>query len=173
MHTSQVGQPYIPGQVKLGEQLRYRLGNEGHSLLIVKAGITCREIEEIAQGTARLGVYIDGPIIFFLFQFGTGKWNDAPYSWHTVPAGIRVYPEEVQEIGKLTVILVEATDGLVKVVREIALSSEFAAKLNAAISLQANCAFNGLSYAKHINLVYNQYDAEDMAAMAIEQMTQG
>jgi hypothetical protein len=170
MYTSQVGQPYIPGQVKLGEQLRYRLDNEGHSLLIVKAGITCQEIEEFEQETARLGVYIDGPIIFFLFKFGTGKWNDAPYSWHTVPAGIRVYPEEAKETGKLSAILVEAADGLVKAVREIPLAPEFADTLNGAITLQANCSFNGLSYAKHINLVYNQYDAEAMAAMTVAQM---
>ena len=148
------------------------MDNEGHSLLIVKAGITCQEIEEFERGTAQFGVYIDGPIIFFLFKFGTGKWNDAPYSWHTVPAGIRVYPEEAQETGKLTVILVEATDGLVKAMREIPLAPEFADALNGAITLQANCSFNGLSYAKHINLVYNQYDAEDMAAMTIAQMIQ-
>ncbi|MBP2634685.1 MAG: hypothetical protein H6Q72_592 [Firmicutes bacterium] len=172
MQTGQVGQSYIPGQVKLEEQLRYRLDNEGHSLLIIKAGVTRRETEDIEQGTAQLGVYIDGPIIFFLFKFGTGKWNDAPYSWHTVPAGIRVYPEEAKETGTLTVTLVEAADGLVKAVRKIALATEFAAKLNGAITLQANCSFNGLSYAKHINLVYNQYNAEDMAAMTVAHMTQ-
>ncbi len=165
MQTSQVGQPYIQGQVKLDEQIRYRLDNEGHSLLIVKAGITQQEIENIQTGAAELGIYIDGPIIFLLFKFGTSKWNDAPYSWHTVPAGIRVYPEEVIATDVLKVALVEVTDGLIKAVREVALTPEFADKLNEAITIQANGSFNGLSYAKHINMVYNQYAAEDMAEM--------
>lgn len=166
MQIGQVGQPYIPGQVKLEEQIRYRLDNEGHGLLIVKAGISGQEIENIQSGAVELGIYIDGPIIFLLFKFGSSKWNDAPYSWHTVPAGIRVYPQEALDTGTLKVMLVDAADGLVKAVREVVLTSQFADKLNEVITVQANCSFNGLSYAKHINMVYNQYTAEDMREMA-------
>lgn len=172
MQKSQVGQSYIPGQIKLEEQLRYRLDYEGHSLLLVKAGITEPEIENIQKGTVELGMYIDGPIIFLLFKFGTSTWNDAPYSWHTVPAGIRVYPAEAMETDKLKVALVEANDGLVKAVREIVFTPEFADKLNEAITNQATGSFNGLSYAKHINMVYNQYTAGDMLEMAGAYMKQ-
>lgn len=166
MQQVQPGQLYIPGQNELAEQLRYRLDNAGHSLLIIQTGISQQEMENIQNGAVELALYIDGPIIFLLFKFGDGKWNDAPFSWHTVPAGIRVYPQEAADTGSLTVILVEAADGLVKVVRKAALTPAFAEQLNAAITFQAGCSFNGLSYAKHINLVYNQYTAEDMREMA-------
>lgn len=172
MQTIQIGQAYIPGEVKLEEKVRYRLDNEGHSLLLVKAGITPQDIEDIQNGAVELGMYIDGPIIFLLFKFGSSKWNDAAYSWHTVPAGIRVYPEEVKDNDALKVILAEATDGVVKAVREVVLTPDFAEKLNEAITNQANCSFNGLSYAKHINMVYNQYTAEDMAEMIVAHMVQ-
>jgi hypothetical protein len=170
VQTDQVGQPYIPGQGKLEEKIRYRLDNEGHSLLIVKTKITDQEIEDIKSGAVELGVYIDGPIIFLLFKFGTSKWNDAPYSWHTVPSGIRVYPQEALKDNTLMVVLVEATDGLVKAVREIPLTAEFASQLNEYITIQANGSFNGLSYAKHINMVYNQSTAEEMREMATSYM---
>lgn len=170
MQTSQVGQPYIPGQGSLEEKTVYRFDNDGHILLLCKAGVDARESKDMQDGMAELALYIDGPIIFLLFKFGAGKWNDAPYSWHTVPLGVRVYPEEVDDASTLTVVLVEAADGLVKVARRVNLTSEFANKLNAAITAQANGSFNGLSYAKHINLVYNQYAAEDMVEMACAHM---
>lgn len=171
MPIGKVGQLYIPGQGKLEEKIRYRLDNEGHSLLIVKAGISDQEIEDIKSGVVELGLYIDGPIIFLLFKLGTGKWNDAPYSWHTVPSGIRVYPQEAIATGTLQIALVDATDGIVKAVEEVALTPDFADKLNESITIQANGSFNGLSYAKHINMVYNQYAAVEMREMAVAYMS--
>lgn len=166
MQTGQVGQSYESGQDKLEEKVIYRLDKDGHCLAIIKAGITDQEAENIQNGRAELGVYVDGPIIFLLFKFGTGKWNDAPYSWHTVPREFRVYPEQADDNSMLKVTLVDAADGLVRAVRKVVLTSEFAGKLNEVITTQANGSFNGLSYAKHINLVYNQYAAEDMAELA-------
>lgn len=172
MHTGQLGEPYNPGQTALEERVTYRLDYDGHGLVIVKAGITAQEIENIASGAAELGMYVDGPIIFLLFKFGTARWNDAPYSWHTVPRGVRVYPDEARESGALLVTLVEAGDGLVKAVRKVVFTEEFAAKLNEAITNQANGSFNGLSYGKHINAVYNEYTAEDMAEMLNAHMSE-
>ncbi|HWR09285.1 hypothetical protein [Sporomusa sp.] len=170
MRTGQVGQLYESGQNKLEEKINYRLDSDGHGLVIVKAGIINQEIENIQNGAAELSLYIDGPIIFLLFKFGNESWNDAPYSWHTVPRGIRVYPEEAADTATLKVTLVDAADGIVRAMREVALTPEFVGQLNAAITSQANGSFNGLSYAKHLNIVYNQYTAEEMADMASVQM---
>lgn len=166
MRAGKIGELYESGQHKLEEKIMYRLDSEGHRLLIVKAGIINREIENIQKGTAIFSMYIDGPVIFLLFRFGTESWNDAPFSWHTVPRGIRVYPEEAADSSVLQVTLVNADNGIVQAVRKIAMTSEFANKLNLAITAQANGSFNGLSYAKHLNMVYNQYTAEEMADMA-------
>lgn len=171
MKSGQVGQPYQPGQDQLEEKLIYRLDNDGHGLVIVKTGISTQEIENIQKGAVELGIYIDGPIIFFLFKFGIASWNDAPFSWHTVPRGIRVYPEEAEDSTTLRVTLVEAVNGIVLAERQVALTPEFADKLNAAIKVQANSSFNGLSYGKHLNVVYNQYTAEDMVDIADARMT--
>ncbi len=166
MQIGQVGQPYEHGQDKLEEKILYRLDKDGHCLMIAKAGITAQEAEDTEQGRAELGVYIDGPVLFLLFKFGSGNWNDAAYSWHTVPRDVRVYPEQAEAAGLLRVSLVEAGNGIVRAVREIALAPDFAEKLNAAITTQANGSFNGLSYAKHLNMVYNQYSSEEMVEMA-------
>lgn len=170
MKSGQVGQPYQPGQDQLEEKLIYRLDNDGHGLVIVKTGISNQEIENIQNGAVELGIYIDGPIIFLLFKFGTASWNDAPFSWHTVPRGIRVYPEEAEDSATLRVTLVEAANGIVLAGRQVALTPAFADKLNEAIKVQANSSFNGLSYGKHLNVVYNQYTAEDMVAIADARM---
>ncbi|WP_425059151.1 hypothetical protein SCACP_38170 [Sporomusa carbonis] len=166
MQTGKIGQPYQVGEDKLEERIIYRLDNDGHNLLISKAGITPEEVETIQNGTAEFRIYIDGPIIFFLFKFGRDSWNDAPYSWHTVPRNARGYPEQAADAATLKINVVDAADGIVRGVRQVAFTSEFAGKLNAAITAQANGSFNGLSYAKHLNMVYNQYTAEDMAELA-------
>jgi len=166
LRTGRIGQLYKPGQHSLEENVVYRLGHDGHCLVIVQAGIADREIEATQNCTAELRLYIDGPIIFLLFNFGPGQWNDAPFSWHTMPRSSRLYPEQVADTATLAVTLVEATSGIVRAAREIAMTHDFAGKLNTAITAQANGSFNGLSYAKHLNLVYNQYTAGDMAEMA-------
>lgn len=166
MRAGNVGELYESGQNTLEEKIMYRLDSEGHRLLIAKAGINNQEIENVQKGTAALSIYIDGPAIFLLFKFGTDSWNDAPFSWHTVPRGIRVYPEEAPDSGILKVTLVNADNGIVQAVREIVMVPDFANKLNLSITDQANASFNGLSYAKHLNMVYNQYTAEEMADMA-------
>lgn len=166
MHIGQVGQPYECGEDKLEEKVLYRLDKDGHCLVIVKAGITVQEIENIDHGIAELGIYIDGPILFLLFRFGKGSWNDAPYSWHTVPREFRMFPAEAADSNRPRISLVEAGAGIVRAVREVVFTAEFAEALNTAITVQANGGFNGLSYAKHINIVYNQYIAEDMVELA-------
>ncbi|QDR82815.1 hypothetical protein SPTER_42530 [Sporomusa termitida] len=166
MRAGKAGQLYESGQNKLEEKIMYRLDSEGHRLLIVKAGLINQEIENIQNGMATLSIYIDGPVIFLLFRFGTENWNDVPFSWHTVPRGIRVYPEEAADSAILKVTLVNADDGIVQAVREIFMTPEFANTLNSSITTQANGSFNGLSYAKHLNMVYNQYTAGAMADMA-------
>ncbi|MGL5511658.1 MAG: hypothetical protein ACRDBM_00260, partial [Sporomusa sp.] len=146
---------YKPGQHSLEENVIYRFDNDGHCLVIVQARIADQEIEATQNCTAELRLYIDGPIIFLLFKFGTGRWNDAPYSWHTMPRSSRLYPEQVADTATLAVMLVEATNGIVRAAREIAMTPDFAGKLNTAITAQANGSFNGLSYAKHLNILYN------------------
>lgn len=170
MQPGQVGQLYESNQDKIEEKINYRFDKAGHCLVIVKAGITAKDVETIENGSVELGLYVDGPIIFLLFKFGTSNWNDAPYSWHTIPREFRVYPVEAQDTATLKVTLVDAVDGLVRAVRTVALTPDFADKLNEMITIQAKGSFNGLSYAKHINIVYNQYTSDDMASMAIAHM---
>ena len=85
MYTGEEGKKYATGSDKLEEKVIYRLDSDGHALLIVKEGIPKSEVENLQNGTVELGLYVDGPIIFLLFRFGSEEWNDAPYSWHTVP----------------------------------------------------------------------------------------
>lgn len=170
MQIGQVGQELQFGQAVREEKILYRLDCDGHGLLIVKEGVTNQNADNIQNASVELGTYIDGPIIFLLFKFGNEPWNDAPYSWHTVPRESQVYPEEAANAGALKVGLVESDDGVIKAIRNIAFTQEFADKLNTAITVQANGSFNGLSYAKHINTVYNQYTSEDMIEMAVARM---
>ncbi|MDF2569724.1 MAG: hypothetical protein K0R55_1328, partial [Sporomusa sp.] len=63
MVVGQVGQLYQPGQNQLEEKITYRLDSNGHSLVIVKEGMSDEEVENIQSGAVELGLYIDGPII--------------------------------------------------------------------------------------------------------------
>ncbi len=168
MNHVEIGQLYEPGKTSWQEEMIYSFDVCGHSLLLVLPELDETKLEIIRSGEAEFAFYEDGPAIFFLFRFGKViSWTDAVYSWHLVQRELRGVPDESTVGGAaLKVLIVDAGTGILQAVREIKMDAEFTRLLHAAIIKQADGSFNGQSYAKYINGVWNQYTAEDMLEMA-------
>lgn len=168
MDTMEIGQLYQPEKTSWQEEMTYCFDLRGHTLLLALSGLNETKSKDILTGDAEFAFYEDGPAIFFLFRFGkTIPWTDTAYSWHLVQRDLRGVPEESQAGGAtLKVMLVNADTGILQAVREIIMDGEFTQLLHAAIIKQADGSFNGQSYAKYINGIWNQYTSEDMVEIA-------
>ena len=162
METEQIGQLYLPDKTQLLPEVSYRYDQQGYRLLIVEETVSAERMKLIGSGVAEFAFYEDGPVIFFLYCFGDQRWDEAPFSWYLTPRAQRVQPNVEQEPEDMRIILVDATDGLIKMVRRISLVNEFGHCLQQAVAGQAAGNFNGQSYAKHLNGVWNQMSVEDM-----------
>lgn len=162
-----------PGQVpdensKWQEQSKYSLSRLGHCLFIVKNGIAAQDIADVAKGTVRLALYENGPVLFLLYKMGDNEWEEVPFSWHTQRDEERIYLDEKVDASfeySFRIVLAEPS-GTEAAVREFTLDAGFADKLHDIIFRQSQSMFNGQSFGKHLNSVYNSIDVSDMASLA-------
>ncbi|HWR38790.1 MAG TPA: hypothetical protein VN611_04780 [Patescibacteria group bacterium] len=161
----QVGTRYGTEPGSLPTESVYRFDQRGHRLILMEEKPAADRLREVESGAVELGFYEDGPVIFFLFRFGESKWKETPFSWHLTPRKQQAHPDEVAD-DQVRILLVDSTDGLIRVVRMLLPSEDFCRRLRQALTKQATGSFNGQSYAKHLNSVWNQLSVEDMVENA-------
>lgn len=118
------------------------------------AGITPRDVASITGGRAAFGLAVVGPVIFFLYRFDPAcPWSDAPYSIHLVPEEERALPGPALASGAqtaqhalLNVVLVEATNGIVRGLRAITFSPRLTTALHLAIRDQLAAPWSAAAY---------------------------
>lgn len=158
------------GNSKWQLQPRYSLNRSGHCLFIFKSNITARDIADVSEETVRLALYEDGPVLFLLYKLGENEWEEVPFSWHTQHGQERIYlGEEVDSSFEYSfrIVLTEPSGGAAAV-REFILDAGFADKLHDIIRRQAQSVFNGQSFGKYVNSVYNRIDVSDMVSLATD-----
>ena len=168
MHKIAVGESYLPNGGRVQERVEYNFRSGGHELLMSLANLTQKEIQAITQGPADFGLFIEGEVMLFLYRFGnTIPWSDAPYSWHLVPSEQRTLPPHIAAtIGMvLSIILVEATTGIVKKIRVVSLPPDFTKSLNGAIALQAQHPFPS-DYDLALESIYQRYSSSELVQVA-------
>jgi hypothetical protein len=126
------------------------------------------EIRSIARGPARFAFGVAGDVIFLCHQFGQMSWWDTCYTWHRVPRAERVRPPADPALhALLTVILVDATTGIVRALRSLTFSAPFTARLHQAIAVQAAHAYDDQTYQDQVNCLYARFTTEQLVARAI------
>lgn len=122
------------------------------------------EVKATKTGMAEFALVVEQDIIFLLYQLSPIPWSDAPYSWHMVPADQRTLPADVPQ-GKgalLTVMLIDATTGIIKAIRAVGLGTNFTNTLHAAIRDQAARSFDQPRYDEQLNRTYARYPTTDL-----------
>jgi hypothetical protein len=165
LHEYRVGQLYRPTRTRWDEGVDYNYRSGSHELRMFLGGPTQREIRDITQGPCEFALLPYKDVLFFLYRFGTAlPWSDATYSFHLVrrslpDEAIPPGPAQMQEPHDLlTVILVDATTGVIKGLRVATFSPAFTAALRSSIQRQVESPWPGdKEYDRQLAEAYAKY----------------
>ncbi len=167
----EVGTLYNSNRTRWPKAVQYNFRAGFHELLMFLPNLSPLEVRDIMEGRCEFAFLEAGDVIVFLFRIGgTMPWGDALYSWHMIRErnpGEAILPEaEASDRSRilLHVFLVEATTGILKGIRDVSLSPEFSAALQAAIRQQAERPWPGeVEYTRQVEALYQRYPkARDM-----------
>lgn len=168
MHLYEVGKLYTDRtHWPEGAQYNYRGGE--HELVLFFNRPTAKEIHSIGKERAEFALFVERQLIILLYRFGTGlDWSDAPYSIHLVPHEQRTIPPDVEAGMRalLHIVLVDASNGIIRVLRVISLSPEFTQALHHAIQEQADMPFTRHVYNGQLESLFARYPSFELAQMA-------
>jgi hypothetical protein len=143
-HALHVGKPYDPHRGSWPEGADYNFCLGAHELRIFLRAAARAEVEAVQSGPVEFGFFAEPPGLMLVARFGRSLSYDCSYSWHRMAeaTGDRTLPPASEETSPtlralLTIILIEATDGVVLVLRTVTFSPEFTRALHRAISDQA------------------------------------
>ena len=147
MHTYIVGQLYDPSRKSWPEGADYNFRAGGHELRIFLGGATPREIAAVGTGRVDFGLMAELPEIFVVSRFRGPDGRvvcsfDCSYSWHRVSPDERTDPPVWEDTSPqlralASIILVEATNGVILALRTCSYSPEFTRSFHRAIHDQA------------------------------------
>lgn len=169
MNILTVGEPYHPSRRQWPEGATYNFRAGAHELVLFFDRPTDRETGAIRRDRMDLAVTAEGDVIILSWRFGTAPWSDAPYSWHLLPEAERVEPATPEGNGALlSVVLVDASTGLVRAFRAVSMSAEFAAALEGSIREQILRPWPGReAYDRELARIYATSSSETIAGRAI------
>jgi hypothetical protein len=147
MHKLEVGKPYHPDGQVWPERSEYSFRLGGHELRIFLGGATRREVEAVRSGPVEFGFFAEPEGLLLIARFGSQLSFDCCFNWHRVAAEERTLPPPSEETSReprasITIILVEATTGMVLALRGVTFSPEFTRALHRAIADQAGAPYD-------------------------------
>ena len=165
MYLYEVGKRYSETKKHWPEGVDYNYRKQQHELRLFYRTPSESEIENIRRAPARFALSVQGDIIFFLAKFGDEEWVDCGFNIHLVPKNERqLPPAKLNGKPLVTVLLIDAETGILKVFRVLTFSDEFIRKLHAAITAQATKPFPAMSdYNAQVDNVYRRYTSRQLA----------
>jgi hypothetical protein len=143
LHALHVGKPYSTSRRSWPERADYNARGGGHELRIFLGNASAKEVEAIRSGLVEFGLLVEPAGLFLITRFGRLSFN-CSYSWHRMAeaTGERTLPPLPGEMSPatgalLTIVLVEACNGLVLALRTVTFSPEFSRAIHRAIHDQA------------------------------------
>lgn len=175
MHVYEVGKPYVTGRTSWPEHAEYNWRSGVHELQLFFSHPTTSEIADVRVAAADFEVYVQLPVVVFLYRFGDSiAWSDASYDSHRLPVSEWLAPPALQagQSMVLQVILVEADGGLIKAIRLTSLQPTMITRLHAAILVQHSSAYTDSQYSQALKQLYSRYSAAELVSL-VRQGTAG
>lgn len=160
----EVGKKY-PGNYNYdGNFLEY--DRSGFTLYYFMPNMTVNEVQGLKTGKYKFAITEMAGILFLLSEFKPGlNLSDTPFHFGLYKDDrIKFLPREIEE-GQglaLTIIAVDSATGIVKVLRQIGLSTRFSRKLIEICTRQADERVNEQEYNMNIMRIQNSYQAKDL-----------
>jgi hypothetical protein len=160
MNRLDVGKPYDPSRRVWPEQADYNYRAGGHELRLFMARLSPREVATIVASRVEFGLMVELPELFLITRFhgpaGQGVLSfNCSYQWHRVNAAERTLPPAWEETSPqlraiCTIILVEASNGLIAALRAVSFSPEFTSSLHRAIADQAALPYDQVEHERAV-----------------------
>jgi|SRR6266545_5764288 len=178
LHEFEVGKPFWPGQKTWPENgAQYELRDAQHVLTLIAQHPTSEQIESVSAGEARFAFGVERGVIFFYSTFAPAcGWSDAPFSIHLVEGPGRTLPDSDIPVGKgalLTVFLVDSSSGVLKAIRQVALTNGFTRELHLAILEQAKAPFDPREHFAKCRKIQSSYTVKELVRRAVASMKAG
>lgn len=163
----EVGQPFLGQRGARAPGVQLSLSGSSPELHLILERPTTAEVNAIRGGKAEFGVYEEDGLLFFLYQFGGGviPWSDTPYSRAAEDAFRAVNLQLLREQSRavLLVILVDASNSIIRGLRTVSISPEVTRALWMAVELQEAV----VNYEQRLAQVYARRSSEEMAALSV------
>lgn len=177
LHAYRVGALYLPGRTSWPEGTDYSYRSGGHELRLFWRSPSASEVRNVKSGPASFALSIHGPVIFLLYRFGGMPWSDQPFTIHLVPEDQRAVPPPTgisEGRALLTTILVDASTGIVRVLRALSWSPAFTAAMHLAIREQDAAGWPGqAAYDRALADTYRHYPTADALLATARSRTEG
>ena len=165
MNKFEVGKLFDEGKTRYNESTRFDFQQDGAVLILFFDRLTLQEIEWIKTGRFEIGFYEKDEIIFMLSRFGSMNYIDAPYSVHLSKPF--TFDELREGMGfSLSIFLVDASNGILKAMRYVGLSTDFSRRLQKAIERQKTAEFDRNAYDAKLRQIYANYSTDDLVQKA-------
>lgn len=169
-----VGQLYAAPRTTWPEGMHARVSPDGIELALFWASPAAQEIAMLHTQPIEMRLLSDTHAMMFLLRFGRGYWQEAPYSVHRVPPGLRgAPPDPGPGYGwPLYVVLVDARTGIVQGLRMIALSRRFSCAVLHAFEKQVALPADDTLHIQQVHRMQRR-SLESLAAAAMDRFVQG
>lgn len=165
-HLYRVGELYSPNRTKWDEFVEYNYRSKAHELRLFYKDPSPAEVAGIQAGKLEFALYPYRDAIFFCWR-ANGVWSDSASTIHLVSPEERILPDDVgnaDERGLLTIFLINASNGILEVIRVVSFSPAFTRALHAAIWKQSQMPFPGTeAYMAQVQKTYAQFTSEQIA----------
>lgn len=165
MQSYEVGKLFEEGKTQYQEGIKFDFNQGGGTLYILYDRPKQKEVEEIRKGRLQMGILYKQDIIFLLFKFGNLNWMDAPYSYQLSEPHELSTPED--DTGySMTVLLIDAATGILKVVRQIGWPTKMSRQFHDYVAQQRNRDFSNHLYNAKLNEIYKNYTTNYLVGVA-------
>lgn len=166
MEILKVGELFNKNITKYVEGSKFDITDGGANLYIFFNNPSKDEIESCKRGNGTFKFVKLDSIIFFLAKLGSIPFLDCPYSVHLSNNLTKIqYPEENEGLN-LTIYLINATNGILEVMRLISLGKDFSKELINTIKNQGNEIFNEQKYDLELDNIYRNYTTKQLEKMS-------
>jgi hypothetical protein len=165
----QVGKLYDPARRHWPEGADFNCRSGGHELRIFLRSAARAEVAAVGSGPVELGLFAEPEGLILVARFGPTLSFDCSYHWQRVAPEERTTPPPVEDVSPelralLTVILVEATNGVVLALRAVRFSPEFTRSLHRAIADQVGAPYDPAGHQRWADGMTARHSTEQLWA---------
>jgi hypothetical protein len=169
VETRRVGERYSPEHNTYSEGTQYCYHAGVHDLVLFWRSPTPAEIIAFENNAVEFGWLVDFPALFFLYRIQNAcEWSDVAYSVYLLQPGEQCIPPDDGQSAPVRITLVDAGDGTVLAVRELALGPRLAQVAARVMEAQRSNPWSRIEFDSAVKSAYARYaDTEAMLAHAI------